>query len=77
MNVRYSRAYRSGKETIGWNDGAWLFPRAVQLLDIERYRGPILAGIVLSVSTKTDSTVRHLAVPARMVLLCCECLRYL
>ena len=48
--------FRSG-ETVSWNEGSWLFPRAVQLLDIERYRAQILAGIVLSVSTKTDSTV--------------------
>ena len=49
----------SEKESVGWNDGAWLFPRAVQLLNIERYRSQVLAGIVLSASTKTDSTVRY------------------
>lgn len=44
-------------ETIGWNEGAWLFPKAVRLLDIKQYRQPILKGLVLSASTKTDSTV--------------------
>lgn len=44
-------------ETIGWNEGAWLFPKAVRLLDIKQYRLPILKGLVLSASTKTDSTV--------------------
>ena len=52
----------SEKESVGWNDGSWLFPRAVQLLDIERYREQLLAGIILSTSTKTDSTVRCLNV---------------
>ncbi|KAI0761942.1 TBCD protein [Trametes elegans] len=48
-------------ESVGWNDGSWLFPRAVQLLDIERYRKELLAGIVLSTTTKTDSTQRPVA----------------
>ena len=47
---------------MGWNVGSWLFPKAVQLLDIQRYRHRILAGIVLSASTKTDSTVRHIII---------------
>lgn len=49
----------SEEESVGWNDGNWLFPRAVQLLHIERYREQLLAGIILSTSTKTDSTVRR------------------
>ncbi|KAI0754966.1 ARM repeat-containing protein [Daedaleopsis nitida] len=50
--------FLSGHESVGWHAGHWLFPKAVQLLDIERYRDQVLAGIVLSVSTKTDSTQR-------------------
>ncbi|KAH9942878.1 ARM repeat-containing protein [Amylocystis lapponica] len=50
--------FLSVSETIGWNDSAWLFPRAVQLLDIEAYRGSILTGLVLSTSSRTDSTQR-------------------
>ncbi|KAI0657425.1 TBCD protein [Cubamyces menziesii] len=53
--------FTSEKESVGWNDGSWLFPRAVQLLDIERYREQLLAGIILSTSTKTDSTQRPVA----------------
>ncbi|KAF9808522.1 hypothetical protein IEO21_07853 [Rhodonia placenta] len=45
-------------EITGWNDGETLFPKAVSLLEIERYREAILAGLVLSASTKTDSTQR-------------------
>ncbi|RPD62432.1 ARM repeat-containing protein [Lentinus tigrinus ALCF2SS1-7] len=55
---RMKELFLSEQESVGWNEGAWLFPRAVQLLDIERYRGQVLAGLVLSVSTKTDSTQR-------------------
>lgn len=44
-------------EIVGWNEGSWLFPRAVKILEIEEYRAQLLAGLVLSVSSKTDSTV--------------------
>ncbi|KAJ6508836.1 TBCD protein [Mycena sanguinolenta] len=43
---------------IGWKDGARLFPKAVRLLDIARYRQPVLAGLVLSLGSKTESTQR-------------------
>ena len=58
---------------MGWNDGNWLFPRAVQLLDIERYRDQVLAGIVLSASTKTDSTVRKFTLIVGFVAVFLEC----
>lgn len=41
-----------------WNNGEWLFPKAVKLLEIPDYRKTILAGLVLSVSTRTNSTQR-------------------
>lgn len=47
----------SESETVGWNDGERLFPKAVQLLNVERYRERVLAGLIMSVSTRTDSTV--------------------
>ncbi|KAI0732028.1 TBCD protein [Fomitopsis betulina] len=50
--------FQSDAETLNWNEGDKLFPKAVQLLEIERYRGAVLAGLVLSASTKTDSTQR-------------------
>ncbi|KAI0072860.1 TBCD protein [Panus rudis PR-1116 ss-1] len=45
-------------ETTSWNEGAWLYSKAVQLLAIKEYRGPLLAGFVLSASSRTDSTQR-------------------
>ncbi|KAJ7505351.1 TBCD protein [Mycena galericulata] len=45
-------------ELMGWKDGARLFPKAVRLLDISRYRQPVLAGLVLSLGSKTESTQR-------------------
>ncbi|KAJ7780620.1 TBCD protein [Mycena maculata] len=45
-------------ELMGWKDGARLFPLAVRLLDIPRYRQPVLAGLVLSLGSKTESTQR-------------------
>ncbi|EJF63417.1 ARM repeat-containing protein [Dichomitus squalens LYAD-421 SS1] len=57
-DVRMKELFLSEQESVGWNVGSWVFPRAVQLLDIERYRDQVLAGIVLSASTKTDSTQR-------------------
>lgn len=47
----------SGQETTGWNEGAWLYPRAIRLLDIPEYRETLLAGFVLGASSRTDSTV--------------------
>ncbi|OCH86383.1 TBCD protein [Obba rivulosa] len=48
-------------EAKGWNDSAWLYPRAVKLLDIEDYREAVLRGLVLSASSRTDSTQRPVA----------------
>ncbi|KAF8208916.1 TBCD protein [Mycena galopus ATCC 62051] len=45
-------------EVIGWKDGARLFPKAVRLLDISAYRPSVLAGLVLSLGSKTESTQR-------------------
>ncbi|KAJ7288359.1 TBCD protein [Mycena rebaudengoi] len=45
-------------ELMGWKDGAWLFPKAVRLLDIALYRKAVLAGLVLSLGSKTESTQR-------------------
>ncbi|KAI0699071.1 TBCD protein [Cytidiella melzeri] len=50
--------FLSDSDKIGWNEGAWLFPRVVKLLAIEEYRPAVLAGLVLSVGSKTDSTQR-------------------
>lgn len=47
----------STSDAKGWNDGAWLYPRAVKLLDIEDYRDAVLAGLILSANSRTDSTV--------------------
>ncbi|CAL1713099.1 unnamed protein product [Somion occarium] len=50
--------FLSGDDTVGWNEGAWIYPKAVQLLDIPAYRESLLAGLVLSASSRTDSTQR-------------------
>lgn len=47
-----------------WNNGEWLFPKAVKLLEIPDYRKTILTGLVLSVSTRTNSTVRCRSIDA-------------
>ena len=44
-------------DEVGWNESSWLFPRVVKLLAISEYRHAVLSGLVLSVSSKTDSTV--------------------
>ncbi|RDB18014.1 Tubulin-specific chaperone D [Hypsizygus marmoreus] len=53
--------FQNDTEYVGWNDGHWLFPRAVRLLDIVEYRKPVLTGLVLSLGSKTDSTHRPLS----------------
>ncbi|KAI9443203.1 TBCD protein [Lactarius indigo] len=43
----------------GWQDSAWIFPRAMNFLEIPEYRRAVLAGLLVSVGSKTDSTQRH------------------
>ncbi|KAL5524601.1 hypothetical protein ACEPAF_9741 [Sanghuangporus sanghuang] len=40
----------------GWNDGTWLYPKAVRFLEIRKYRDPTLRGLLLSVGSRTSST---------------------
>jgi len=49
--------FLSSEEQHGWNDANWLFPRAVRLLEIGSYRKHVLSGIVMSIGSKTGSTV--------------------
>lgn len=57
-DVRNSIVSLSETEQIGWSDGAWLFPRALRLLEIPEYRMDVLRGIVISIGSRTDSTVK-------------------
>ena len=52
-----STIFHSESEIIGWQNDRWLYPKAVQLLKIEQYRKPILSGLLLSVGSRTESTV--------------------
>lgn len=51
---------------MDWKDGARLFPKAVRLLDIARYRQAVLAGLVLSLGSKTESTVGGVNLTSRV-----------
>lgn len=53
---------------VGWNDGAWLYPRAVRFLDIPEYQLPVLKGLVLSIGSRTTSTVSMKIQPERIFL---------
>ena len=44
-------------EAEEWNDATWLYPKAVRFLEIPEYRSSVLMGLVLSLGTKTESTV--------------------
>ncbi|KAJ3566930.1 hypothetical protein NP233_g6689 [Leucocoprinus birnbaumii] len=48
-------------EIVDWADGTWLFPRAVKLLDVPEYRSSVLRGLILSLSSKTESTQKPAA----------------
>ncbi|KZT19455.1 TBCD protein [Neolentinus lepideus HHB14362 ss-1] len=54
----FKHLYLSDGEVKGWKDSSWFFPKAVQMLQVARYRKHVLAGLVLSVGSKTDSTQR-------------------
>lgn len=42
-----------------WGDGSWLYPKAVRFLDVGKYRSQVLIGLLLSLGSKTDSTVGY------------------
>ncbi|SRR6266404_2550519 len=46
-------------DSHGWQDSAWIFPRAIKFLEIPEYRRAVLAGLLISVGSKTDSTVNR------------------
>ncbi|KIL67806.1 hypothetical protein M378DRAFT_191353 [Amanita muscaria Koide BX008] len=47
------------EETLGnWGDSSLFFPKAVRFLEIEDFRRDVLAGIIMSIGSKTDSTHR-------------------
>ncbi|KAI0269819.1 TBCD protein [Gloeopeniophorella convolvens] len=43
----------------GWQNSSWLFPKAVHFLEVAEYRPAVLAGLLISVGSKTDTTQRH------------------
>ncbi|KAH9997907.1 TBCD protein [Russula vinacea] len=42
-----------------WQDGPWIFPKAMRFLEVPEYRPAVLAGLLISIGSKTDSTQRH------------------
>ena len=55
--VTVSETFISTSDQASWSDGNWLFPRALRLLEIPEFRNAVLLGIVISIGSKTDSTV--------------------
>ncbi|TFK27742.1 TBCD protein [Coprinopsis marcescibilis] len=53
--------FTSESEHSDWADAAWLFPRALKLLDLPTYRQDILSGAINSISSKTDSTKKEMS----------------
>ncbi|KIY45609.1 ARM repeat-containing protein [Fistulina hepatica ATCC 64428] len=53
----YLRDLFSG-EKIPWSESRFIYPKAVYLLDVARYREPVLTGLVLAMGSKTGSTHR-------------------
>lgn len=51
---------RQGEERTSWADAMYVFPRAARLLAIPHYRSTLAYGLVLSIGSKTDSTVSFL-----------------
>ena len=41
----------------GWQNSSWIYPRAIQFLEVPEYRPAILSGLLISIGSKTDSTV--------------------
>lgn len=47
----------SDVEFVGWHDGSWVYPRVIQLLELPVYRHAILSGLLMSIGSRTESTV--------------------
>jgi hypothetical protein len=43
----------------GWQDSAWIFPKAMRFLEVPEYRTTVLSGLLISIGSKTDSTVMN------------------
>lgn len=41
----------------GWQNSSWIYPRAMQFLEVSEYRPAVLSGLLISIGSKTDSTV--------------------
>lgn len=40
-----------------WAVGSWIYPKAVRFLDVHTYRNAVLRGLLMSIGSKTSSTV--------------------
>jgi hypothetical protein len=50
-----------------WQDGPWIFPKAMRFLEVPEYRPAVLAGLLISIGSKTDSTVNESRIHRREV----------
>lgn len=50
-------AEEDGVRSHGWQDSAWIFPKAMRFLEVPEYRTTVLSGLLISIGSKTDSTV--------------------
>jgi Tubulin folding cofactor D C terminal len=48
----------SYSEEASWVQPTMIYSKMVQLIDVELYRKPVLHGIVLSIGSRVESTVR-------------------
>jgi len=51
-----------GVRSHGWQDSAWIFPKAMRFLEVPEYRPTVLSGLLISVGSRTDNTVMNHAV---------------
>lgn len=42
-----------------WQDSSWIFPKAMHFMEVPEYRPAVLAGLLVSIASKTDSTVNR------------------
>ena len=40
-----------------WQNNSWIYPKAVNFLEVPEYRPAVLSGLLISIGSKTDSTV--------------------
>ena len=53
----HSEVAEDAVRSHSWQNNSWIYPKAVNFLEVPEYRPAVLSGLLISIGSKTDSTV--------------------